>query len=662
MCTLMDKDPSSSTYGDMFNASAKGLFAKCSEDEILIWFEYLFDYDPNIPREDIELVVYLSEDPNLASGRVEVGRLMAPPLGRPGSVGSGRFGTFYEFVNRQGLDFLRGTRIELELISSDDTCVYINNFDPQVWCRDLKCGDVTGDLWVTVLDYLTVVGEYGTTAEVPLDGSDSRACLDSLFGRDGYVDLQDVSTWDWLLSQPDTPHLCAIPMTKNIAASTSAPAAFSTSGSSLIMAESTGLTNLPGELLIAGKRPSVNNPSQMEDSLYVFDKTGQYQTSSLTILKHANTKVILDGQGQFYQVNLQAGIVPLADVNSILPPCQLTTPSDPRYGLPSDVLIGLQGESGNWVGRPIQDAAFDNAGYLYVVPVVVDPNGAGEPYMAPAKLLLAQDPNIPPTLTMLYDDPPVAGDNQARNAMRELEVDPDGYLYVANAHSNNESNILWVYDSDNSLPVNRIELGDPNGTPYIPGPLGLHASLQTDNLYLASSLNTPDAGSTTLYQISTNDFGVSQIQIPGMGHVTDITEDPTTGDLWVSGFKMSNIPEYPNIGDNPFYEPYVAHLSSGGVVQEVLNLSLDNDPNNDLALPVSIQWTEQVSVDPCEEADIDNDGSVGLGDVAQMAQAWLSSPGDGNWDDNSDLALPADQINFQDFAVVGRNWLETGCQ
>jgi hypothetical protein len=180
-------------------------------------------------------------------------------------------------------------------------------------------------------------------------------------------------------------------------------------------------------------------------------------------------------------------------------------------------------------------------------------------------------------------------------------------------------------------------------------------------LYLASSLNDPNAGSVTLYQMSTNDFSVTEITILGIGHITDITEDSTTGDLWVSGFTMSDIPQYPDLGDDPFYEPYVAHLSSAGAVQEVLDLSADTDPNNNLALPISIQWIGQKEADPCEGADIDDSGDVGLGDVVMMAQAWLSSPGDGNWDTDCDLALPADKIDLSDFEVIGRNWLKSGC-
>ena len=50
-------------------------------------------------------------------------------------------------------------------------------------------------------------------------------------------------------------------------------------------------------------------------------------------------------------------------------------------------------------------------------------------------------------MLQLYDDPPLSGKNQQRNGLREIESDDDGYLYVVNAHNNNESSILWVYDT-----------------------------------------------------------------------------------------------------------------------------------------------------------------------------------------------------------------------
>jgi hypothetical protein len=145
-----------------------------------------------------------------------------------------------------------------------------------------------------------------------------------------------------------------------------------------------------------------------------------------------------------------------------------------------------------------------------------------------------------------------------------------------------------------------------------------------------------------------------------MGHITAITEDPTTGILWVAGFKMSNIPEYVNLDEEPFYQPYVAKVSSLGIVINVMPL-IDNNPKNDLALPLSIQWTGNTIGNPCESADINGNKSVGFEDLWILAQAWLSTPIDNNWNNQCDLSRPTNKIDFLDFAVFSRNWLKHGC-
>jgi len=141
--------PDNKESKQLVHARAKGLFAKSNESEILITFEYLFEtQDPTV-----ELIVYLVDctellrydDPNRPYHYVEVARILPPPAGRPGSAGSERFGVFGMCVNREHLDFMRGTYIELELVGPANTCVVVNNWDPQVHCNDLYCGDVTGD-------------------------------------------------------------------------------------------------------------------------------------------------------------------------------------------------------------------------------------------------------------------------------------------------------------------------------------------------------------------------------------------------------------------------------------------------------------------------------------------------------------------------------------
>ncbi|MBN2271397.1 MAG: hypothetical protein JXN61_12330, partial [Sedimentisphaerales bacterium] len=127
MMNLADPDPCSPTSGVLFNARAKGLFARANEQLLLITFEYLFETsDPNV-----EIGVYLTDipelmahdDPNRPDHYIEVARVPTPPASRPGSEGSNRFGVFYAYVERGRLDFLRGTRIELELIGPHGSSV-----------------------------------------------------------------------------------------------------------------------------------------------------------------------------------------------------------------------------------------------------------------------------------------------------------------------------------------------------------------------------------------------------------------------------------------------------------------------------------------------------------------------------------------------------------
>ena len=150
------------------------------------------------------------------------------------------------------------------------------------------------------------------------------------------------------------------------------------------------------------------------------------------------------------------------------------------------VSVGLQGEGADVWGRPVMDAAFDSEGYLYVVPVVVHPVGA-EAYLAAAKLEL-QDGQTPPyNIIRLYDDPPLPGDNQQRNSLREIEVDNKGNVYVTNSHHLNESDILWIFDSSTGVMEDRLDLVAPYSDVNIPVPTALCASKYDSLLYLAST-------------------------------------------------------------------------------------------------------------------------------------------------------------------------------
>ncbi|MHC4680400.1 MAG: hypothetical protein ACYTEK_17065, partial [Planctomycetota bacterium] len=252
------------------------------------------------------------------------------------------------------------------------------------------------------------------------------------------------------------------------------------------------------------------------------------------------------------------------------------------------VYVGIQDKGADSFGRPLLDAAFD-AEFVYVVPVVVNPEGS-EPYTAAAKLRLLDSGNPPYEVVALYDDPPLMNDNQYRDSLRELELDGAGNLYVLNVHAINESDILWRYAPDGS--TERLDLGRPDSASYIPAPVGMFASKTSEMLYLTSAAYDPaDSDSTVIYGFSTKGTLTLErlVTISDLHHVTCMTEDPDTGTLWVAGFNMYDIPPYPNPTRQAFYYPYVAQIPYGSDQAQLI--SLYDPDSHDLALPMSILWT-----------------------------------------------------------------------
>jgi len=153
--------------------------------------------------------------------------------------------------------------------------------------------------------------------------------------------------------------------------------------------------------------------------------------------------------------------------------------------------------------------------------------------------------------------------------------------------------------------------------------------------------------------ISTDE--VRQIEIVGMGHVMDLTQDPSTGTLWVVGFAMPEIPEYVPFTEPPFYHPFLAKIPYGstGPVSAV-----DIGTGCNLALPLSIAWMG--SMDRCSGADLNNSGVVSVPDLHILMNHWLEEDTDPNWLEKVDLDN-SDSINLGDFAIMGRKWLKTDC-
>jgi len=475
MRNLPDLDQTSPTFGLMINARAKGLFARCTEEQVLIRFKYHFD----IAGPNTMLAVYLSDipylldkdDPDWPVHHIPAGLLPVPPAPRPGSVGSGRFAVFETKIPTEGLDLTDGTFVEFELIDPCDpnvppdvspyfspgllleadgegedgsggSAVTIDDWGPEVHCDGI-CLDITRDSIVDEVDFLTVVGRCGSAAELDPNETGSLACLEGAFSDDGYVDILDVTGWDWTLCDDDREWLCdGIPLS-DMDGATSSPNPPPRMFGMLNL-----LVTLPDpldDLLILGKRSSTGASEKLEDRIYMFDKDPDYNTWFAPSSNRSNLRLVPAPDGSYYQINSESGIVELNSTDDVVvPPGVCTGVTEPRYGTSATVYVGIQLEEGAYedesVGRPILDAAFDDD-YVYVLPVVVNP-AAGEPYAAAAKLQLLGSGSPPYSIVKLYDDPPLPADNQYRNALREIEIDDEGNIYVLNAHSLNESDIL----------------------------------------------------------------------------------------------------------------------------------------------------------------------------------------------------------------------------
>jgi hypothetical protein len=649
MRNLTDIDTNSTV-----KARAKGLFSKSNEGEILIRFEYLF----GAVDSNTELVIYLSDIPELGdvndpNNYVEVARLLPPLAGQAGSVGSGRFGVFRQYVSVSGLNFIRGTRIEFMLLGGKDVHLYINNWDPYVFstgiCMDFNFSDSADEE-----DFLLVINNYGASTE-----SADCAILEGPFGENGIVDSIDICGWDWAMDSEDRLNCCNLPLTGG-AKSLATWKTFSR-GYQL-----NGFSEALRDILVCGKRGTDQSSAKKEDRLYVFDGNGQYFNRLTPSPARRNIRVVKDFDRNVYQITSEYGILKADSGEPIVGFSAQVFGNEPRYHTSSTVYIGIQGTGANLYGRPILDAAFDpdfaDNNYVYIVPVVVKPTGQ-EAYVAAAKLKLSASPY---SIEKLYDDPDAAipGDNRNLDALYEVEVDTAGNLYVLNACSGNESDILWKYNASSGEMIERLVLSN-----YVPYPTAMYLSTAQDKIYLASSLNAAGANSSSIYGFSTEGTLtlVREITVSGMGHVTGITEDPTTGTLWVAGFSMEPLeyPEYPDPYALPFYEPNLAEVPiDSNNVNAICTSSAD--PNNDLALPLSIVWTGAISLEEkCGGADLDSSGDVDLKDFSTFAQHWHETgcvvP---DWCGGADLnpyISNRGQVDVIDLAIFVQNWLKSDC-
>ncbi|MCH7814197.1 MAG: hypothetical protein IID40_09275, partial [Planctomycetes bacterium] len=676
---LMDMRTQAPSQFSASSVAAKGAFARAGDEDVIVAFHYRFADYPGFPSNpDAELIVYLSDDPEVSQNLVQLARIRPPSYG-PGSIGSNEWALFYGTFPKGLLNFTRGTYVELELVvCPDPPCVpdpvaarvLIDNFDPQIRCP-IQCGDFALPDGLGTEDFLVLLAELGRTLD-PFGTDAAKWCLDSKVSLDQYIDLSDVFIWDTFLNGGEL-NACGTGF----------------GGGRQAGGRGGTPVTLPAAdaLVIAGKP---DGPGVQRDYLYTVDPTGACLASPLDPAStpdplvgfRSNSRLIQDGAGHIYQLHGTQGLVRLDTAQVVIPPTSFTAGTD-------EIHVGLTSlGGGGFEGVPLLDVAFhpmDNT-IAYVVPVlvVVDPNLSICPYKAAAKLQLTEQPDGTYTVDLLQvygTDPSQDGCVTVDTTLgcdfvflhpdvqrvREIEIDASGQnVFVLSAQALEPNNDWLLVFEESSGSELRISAGGtfpqpppdscPDstgpGAPLPASPAAMTLSACGDQLYLASSLANSDP-----YDVRTavlvfdlqRDPGGQVIGLSlnrtieldangatgpdyGWGHlavVTAIVEHPDTCDLLVTGFTAPRVdpqlstsnPLYGQLfgsGSPIFTTPTLALVPAGQIFAPATALSC-----HDLVLPISAVFNVAAGV----PGDCDGDGDVDLDDHAGLVGCMLGPTG-----------------------------------
>jgi len=647
---------------DASSIAAKGSFARAGNEQITVFFEYKFLENPNT-----ELVVYLSNTPEVGQNNFEVARVRPPNSDRAGSFASDEFAIFCGTFSSSGFNFTRGVYVELELCGANSRC-WVKNWDPQVICTFI-CADFTGDNAVAESDYLTLIAESGQP--VP----DGKGCLD-LVG-DGFVNLNDILAWDLAFYGLN-------------ACGPGSTSAMMSPSEQMVMStvQLTQGSEIAAPLLITGKP---NGDGFQEDFLYTAETNGTCldpPTSptcpSPEYCGRANGRLVKDSTGRLYQIQGVYGLVRRDTGMAVI---------EPKENLPfngSTVQVGIISGS----GLALTDAVFnpDDPNIIYVVPVLVTSPGSECPYKAAAKLVLHNDPDPNYSIAMIYGKDPSTDPDVTVTSygcddiimepdfqqIHEIEIDVFGNLFVTSSQALNDNDWMLIYhEATGNASELRVLLTD-----VLEGLTALFVSSSDDRLYLASSVNSLHDAKTRVFRFNIQYSGNSVVGITfddfidinnptagdmGYGYltvITSITENPVDRSLYVTGYtapKYSDNDTFNNL-DPIFTTPTLAvipHNSSGTITATEIS-------GFDLALPLSVIWTGTTGeADWCYGADLNFSGEVDFIDFSMFAVYWLDSncvPPDwcGGADLNPDLG-DRDQVDIVDLGILTAYWLETDC-
>ncbi len=573
------------------NVAAKATFDRAGEDAITITFDYLFlaEDDANLPFDpNTELVVSLSDHWDVDQSGFEVARVRPPAPGRPGSLGSDRFGSFYAVVPRGELNFSRATYVQLELRGRYARC-YVDNWDPMIQCWGL-CGNVDGVEGVTMSDYLVLLAEVtGQLTTQP----DRTWCVD-LF-HDGYVDINDLLIYTEAAGTGSG--WCGAPAEQQAPAGGAAEPEADDPNAPAI-------PNLGTSLILAGKSHA---PLDENSYVYAYDpEAGPVGKWLPGVSDTARTgRLAVDTSGHLFQVHAGRGLID---------PFTGEVAAAPRDDLSWNghaVHLGITEASG---GLPLLDveAHPSDPNRFVVMPVQVTLNGTGSPIRAAAEIRLVDeggyevsglyypDPNTPSNI-IPSDDALFVLPEPDYTGLREVEVDHEQQVYVLSAEAVGDNDWLMIYDGKTAPPeMTPVLLSD-----VLEAPTAMEISRFDDTtLYLASSLNDADAGTTRIHRFTITRDGTGRatglamdpddpnrpacetITIQNMRHVMSIVED-AEGTVWVVGVMAPtfdpNGVDYPDPADGVFTQPTMASIPYGQT-DPVVATDLACD---DLALPLS---------------------------------------------------------------------------
>jgi hypothetical protein len=446
---VMVMDTMGSGSANSYPVIAHGSFARANEAAVIVTFEYDFIQDD---AGDAILFVSLTDSPNIdRNTNRRVAQITAPQQGAPGGVDdpNGDMITFWGIFPRGVLNFTRGTYVQLELVSSGNARVAIDNFDPTVECGE-ECLDLTGQNGVDrddLIVWLANVGERITT---------ETFCADAPFSQDNYIINSDIISQDVGRLLPDTISSCSDGVS---------------AAGTLNLPESTasGVTLQPQtSLLVAAKADTLSNT--IEDYLYELDSSGvclgSLRPASVpdpnpTKGYLANTRFVRAPNDELYQLHGLQGLIRLSDGLPVIPSQQFTTQAG------ETVYVGVTLSNDQVFGVPLVDVAFDpvDPNFLYVAPVVIEPVGfnpfTNPRYRATARLrmdngtyafdqIIGVDPAVAPesnNVTLLNPNAELR-DYAKLTSVRLLEVDQLGNLYV-----------LSAFGVDNNTYIHRYERG-----------------------------------------------------------------------------------------------------------------------------------------------------------------------------------------------------------